>query len=207
MGNMAVENKAKLRFDGVWSMGVAIGKYGNEGRLFRKDVVGFQMGYLFHVNSLDDSYMDELEPQPSSVNLHKPGQLLHGPFARLEYSFNRRVAPFIGAGAHLLALRGAKFDLNFDVQDNYYKQVRYEPNTWGRINPCFSGFGGLRVLFKNDWALAAQYEIFLRDTWTVKYKIIAMPATVDNPEKESSQLLTQKGWNQHVELRLQIPLR
>ena len=63
------------------------------------------------------------------------------------------------------------------------------------------------MLFKNDWALAAQYEIFVRDTWTVRYKIVAVPATIDEPEKESTQNLVKKGWNQHVELRLQIPLR
>jgi hypothetical protein len=41
----------------------------------------------------------------------------------------------------------------------------------------------------------------------VRYKIVAVPATIDEPEKESTQNLVQKGWNQHVELRLQIPLR
>ena len=131
---------------------------------------------------------------------------MHGPWIRLEYTTNTRVAPFIGIGAHLLAVRGAKFDLGFNPQDNFYKEVYYNPGGWGRINASFSGSAGLRVTMPGNWCLALQYQLFIRDTWTVNYRVKAVPATLDSEEVESSFLLIQKGWNQHIDLKVQFPL-
>lgn len=196
-----------LMYNGSWGLNLGFSKYSSDGQMLKGDVLGIQFGYLFHMNQLDASGLDSISPKPVSVDLHKSGQLLHGPYLRFEYTRAGKFAPYIGVGAHLLALRGAKFDVNFDPQDNYFKEAQYSTSSWGRVNACFSGYGGFRFVFPGDWTLGLNYELFLRDAWNAKYTIKAIPATLDNPEEEYSFILTQLGWNQRIELRLQLPLR
>jgi len=75
------------------------------------------------------------------------------------------------------------------------------------LNAGVSALAGLRLVMPNDWALGLHYELYVRDAWNTKYNLTAYPATIDNIEREESFILTQIGWNQHIELRLQMPLR
>lgn len=206
-GSMTKPNEGHLIYDGAWGANLGISKYSSEGQLMKRDLIGVHFGYLFHMNQLNPADLNEVNPKPSSVDIHKSGQLLHGPFVRFEYTRSGMFAPYLGIGAHLLALRGAKFDLNFDPQDNYYRQAQYSTSAWGRINGCFSAYGGLRFVLPGDWSLSLNYEVFLRDSWNAKYTVKAIPAAIDKPEQEYTFILTQLGWNQRVELRLQLPLR
>jgi hypothetical protein len=206
-GSMTKTNPGRLIYHGSWGLNLGFTKYSSEDQLLKGDLVGCQFGYLFHMNQADASDLGQISPTPASIKIHKSGQLLHGPYVRFEYTRAGKFAPYIGVGAHLLALRGAKFDVNFDPQDNYYGKLEYGTSSWGRVNACFSGFGGLRFVLPGDWSLSLNYELFLRDAWNAKYTIKAIPAAIDNPEEEFSFMLTQNGWNQRVELRLQLPLR
>jgi|GEM_PF-2219459 len=206
-GNMTQTNPAYLSNNGAWSMNLGFTKYSSKGQFFKKDLIGFQMGYQFHVNQVDGADLSKIDPAPSSYTFKKGNQLLHGPVMRLEYTRAGAFAPYIGLGAHLLALRGAQMDVEFDPKDNYYSKIEYRGSNWGRLNASLSVFGGIRLVLPNDWALGLNYEIYLRDAWNVKYNVTAIPATIDNVEREDSFILTQLGWNQHIELRLQMPLR
>lgn len=206
-GNMTQPNPGHLIYNGSWSMALDFTQYTIEGKGLKKGIFGFGFGYQFHINSLDASDLKNVEPEPESYTLHKRTQLLHGPYFKVEYTLNTAFAPYLGLGAHLTAVRGAQFDLNFSPQNNFVQQAKYEGSNWGRINPSISAYGGLRWVFKNRWALGMCYEIYLRDVWSVKYNVTGVPATSSLEETEESFILTQKGWNQHVELKLQMPLR
>jgi len=200
-------NSSYMKVNGGWSMNLGFTKYGSKGQFFKQDVLGFHMGYQFHVNSMDMKELNRIDPSPSAYKVIKGSQLLHGPVMRLEYTRAGSFAPYIGLGAHLLALRGAQMDVEFRPQDNYYKKVEYRGSGWGRLNASVSALAGLRIVLPNDWALGLHYELYLRDAWNTKYNVTAIPATIDNVEREDSFILTQLGWNQHIELRLQMPLR
>lgn len=206
-GPMTRSNPGQLIYSGSWGLNLGFSKFSSKSQMLKGDLIGLQFGYLFHMNQLNAKDLKQIQPTPTSVDIHKSGQLLHGPYVRLEYSRSGKFAPYIGLGAHLLALRGPKFDLNFDPQDNYFQEAQYSTSSWGRVNASFSGFGGLRFVLPSDWSLSLNYELFLRDAWNAKYTIKAIPATLDNPEEEFTFILTQLGWNQRIELRLQLPLR
>lgn len=206
-GSMNEQNSSYMKVQSGWSMNLGFTKFSSKGQFFRKDLIGFQIGYQFHVNTMDMGDLMRIEPTPSSYSAKKASQLLHGPVMRLEYTRAGTFAPYIGLGAHFLALRGAQMDVEFLPQDNYYKKLEYRGSGWGRLNASISGLAGIRLLMPNDWALGLHYEIYLRDAWNTKYNITAYPATIDNAEREESFILTQIGWNQHIELRLQMPLR
>lgn len=206
-GPMTKTNPGRLIYNGAWGMNLGFTKYSSEGQMLKGDLIGCQFGYIFHMNQLDATDLNGISPTPTSLKIHKSGQLLHGPYIRFEYTRSGKFAPYLGVGAHLLALRGAKFDVRFDPQDNYYGELQYSTSSWGRINACFSGYGGLRFVMPGDWTLSLNYELFLRDAWNAKYTVKAIPAAIDNPEEEFTFKLTQLGWNQRVELRLQFPLR
>jgi len=112
-------NAAYMKVKGGWSMNLGFTKYGSKGQFFKNDVLGFHMGYQFHVNSIDATELNTIKPSPAGYSMKKSSQLIHGPVMRLEYTRAGSLAPYIGVGAHLMAVRGAEMDVDFSPQDNY----------------------------------------------------------------------------------------
>ncbi|MDX5319786.1 MAG: hypothetical protein LPK45_01865 [Bacteroidota bacterium] len=206
-GPMTQSNSTFLKYTGAWSFNLGFTKYSSEGQLMNKDVIGYHFGYQFHSNTLDESDLLSITPVPNAYFVSKGNQLIHGPVFRLEYTRSGVFAPYAGIGAHLLAVRGSWFDLEFDAQQNYYQKASYKTSTWGTINPAFSVYGGIRVVMPGNWTIGLHYETYLRDAWSAKYTIIGTPATIDNTEVSRSFTLTEIGWLHHGELRVQFPLR
>lgn len=206
-GNMAVENASKLTHTGLFDWGFAFGFYGREGVMGKKDIFGMKLGWDFHYNTLAEKSIENLEPTPASYAIEKKNMLAHGPYIKVEYTLNYRVQPMIGLGAHLLGVRGSQFTLYNNPKDNFYKEVVYTPGGWGRINPAFSANAGFRILISDKFALNFNYELFLRNSWTTKYKIEATPASSEYAKLEQDWYVRQIGWMHHATATLQFLLR
>lgn len=206
-GKMAEKQAGYLTYQGSWSMNLAFTKYSSEGQLGKHDLFGYQFGWQFHSNRLDESVLMNLTPEPNRVEVDKGSQLLHGPVFRLEYTRAGQFAPYFGLGAHLLAVRASTFTLHYLPQSNFYQTATYKTSGWGRINASFSAYTGFHVVMPGNWTLGLNYELYLRDAWTSKYTVVADPAALDQQEVETTYLITHTGWVHHAELRVQFPLR
>ena len=206
LGPINTTNPGVLKYQGLWSGSVGFSKYGTSGQFGKNDIIGVNFGYFFQVNQGDASDLLLMNPPPSTFTLIKANQLLHGPSFRIEYTRHGNFAPYIALGGHLLGLRGTVFDLEFDPKNNLYQSVSYKNKALGGFNGCFSINGGLRYVLPGSWALSLDYELFLRQYWRVKYVTTAIPYIATEPEEESEFILSQKGLNHQIRLRLQLPL-
>lgn len=206
LGPMNETNSGVFKYQGLWAGSLGFSKYGTSGQFGKNDILGVNIGYFFQVNKGDASDLLLMNPTPATYQTSKANQLLHGPTFRVEYTRNGDFAPYIALGGHLLGLRGTVFELEFDPKDNLYQTVSYKNKALGGFNGCFSINGGLRYVLPGNWALSLDYELFLRQYWRVKYVSTAIPYVASEPELESEFILSQKGLNHQIRLRLQLPL-
>ncbi|MBI1221217.1 MAG: hypothetical protein GC180_01330 [Bacteroidetes bacterium] len=205
-GKMTELKPGYLTYQGSWSFNMGFTHYSKEGQLGRKDLFGYHFGYQFHANSLDESVLNQINPSPNTYQINKGSQLMHGPVFRMEYTRSGRFAPYVGLGAHLLAVRPATFQMNYLPQDNYYQTNAYTSSPWGRINACFSAFTGFHIVMPGDWTIGLNYEVYLRDAWTSRYKVTSTPSAIDQKPVETDFNITHTAWVSHAELRVQFPL-